>query len=110
MKLVYLVGDAHLNRQAALAEMIDSFTRRSDQAAAIAAFEREADLLAELESEYIPRIFDRFSENNRHYLVMEYVPGGTLDELLTAAGGKLDENFVIAVATQVREALEYLTV
>ena len=37
MKLVYLVGDAHLNRQAALAEMIDSFTRRSDQAAAIAA-------------------------------------------------------------------------
>jgi hypothetical protein len=29
MKLVYLVEDAHLNRKAALAEMIDSFTRRS---------------------------------------------------------------------------------
>jgi serine/threonine protein kinase len=108
MKLVYLVEDSHLNRKAALAEMIDSFTRRSDQAAAIAAFEREADLLAELESEYIPRIFDRFSENNRHYLVMEYVPGRTLEEQLTAGGGKLDENLVIAVATQVLEALEYL--
>jgi serine/threonine protein kinase len=108
MKLVYLVEDSHLNRKAALAEMIDSFTRSSDRAAAIAAFQREADLLAELESEYIPRIFDRFSENNRHYLVMEYVPGRTLDERLTAAGGKLDENFVIAVATQVLEALEYL--
>jgi serine/threonine-protein kinase len=108
MKLVYLVEDSHLNRKAALAEMIDSFTRRSDQAAAIAAFEREADLLAELESEYIPRIFDRFSEHNRHYLVMEYVPGRTLEERLTAAGGKLDENFVIAVATQLLEALEYL--
>jgi serine/threonine protein kinase len=108
MKLVYLVEDSHLNRKAALAEMIDSFTRSSDQAAAIAAFEREADLLAELESEYIPRIFDRFSENNRHYLVMEYVPGRTLEERLTAAGGKLDQNSVIAVATQVLEALEYL--
>jgi len=108
MKLVYLVDDSHLNRKAALAEMIDSFTRRSDQAAAIAAFEREADLLAELESEYIPRIFDRFSENNRHYLVMEYVPGRTLHERLTGAGGKLDETFVIAVANQVLEALEYL--
>jgi serine/threonine protein kinase len=108
MKLVYLVEDTHLNRKAALAEMIDSFTRLSDQAAAIAAFEREADLLAELESEYIPRIYDRFSENTRHYLVMEYVPGQTLDERLTTAGGKLDENFVIAVATQVLEALEYL--
>jgi eukaryotic-like serine/threonine-protein kinase len=71
MKLVYLVEDSHLNRKAALAEMIDSFTSSSDRAAAIAAFQREADLLAELESEYIPRIFDRFSENNRHYLVME---------------------------------------
>lgn len=108
MKLVYLVEDSHLNREAALAEMIDSFTRRSDQAAAIAAFQREADLLAELESEYIPRIFDRFSENNRHYLVMEYVPGPTLEERLAAAGGKLDEKFVIGVATQVLEALEYL--
>jgi serine/threonine protein kinase len=108
MKLVYLVEDSHLNREAALAEMIDSFTRRSDQAAAIAAFEREADLLAELESEFIPRIFDRFSEHNRHYLVMEYVPGPTLEQRLTAAGGKLDENFVIAVANQVLEALEYL--
>src|SRR5258708_39051081 len=88
--------------------MIDSFSRSADRAAAIAAFQREADLLAELESEYIPRIFDRFSENNRHYLVMEYVPGRTLDERLTAAGGKLDENFVIAVATQVLEALENL--
>jgi serine/threonine protein kinase len=108
MKPAYLVEDVHLKRQAALAEMIDSFTRPSDQAAAIAAFEREADLLAELESEFIPRIFDRFSENNRHYLVMQYVPGRTLDEQLTAAGGRLDETFVIAVATQVLEALEYL--
>ena len=84
MKLVHLVEDAHLNRKAALAEMIDSFTRRSDQAAAIAAFEREADLLAELESESIPRIFDRFSENNRHYLVA----GRTFEERMAAAGAE----------------------
>ena len=88
--------------------MIDSFTRPSDQAAAVAAFQREADLLAKIESEYIPRIFDCFSENNRHYLVMEYVPGRTLEERLTAANGKLDERFVMDVAAQILDALTYL--
>ena len=88
--------------------MIDSFTRSSDQAAAVASLQREADLLAKLESEYIPRIFDRFSENNRHYRVMEYVPGRTLEERLTAAGGKLDEKFVMDVAEQMLDALAYL--
>ncbi len=32
-------------------------------------------MLAQLSNEHIPRVFDRFSEQNRHYLVMEYVEG-----------------------------------
>jgi serine/threonine protein kinase len=108
MKLVFLVEDRRLNRKAALAEMIDSFSRPSDQAAAVASFQREADMLAKLESEYIPRIFDRLSEHNRHYLVMEYVPGRTLQERMTSAGGKLDDKFVMDVAAQIVEGLEYL--
>jgi serine/threonine-protein kinase len=65
-------------------------------------------MLAELNHEHIPRIYDRFSEQNRHYLVMEYVAGSTLEEEIKAAGGKLPEDRVIDVALQVLDTLEYL--
>jgi len=108
MKLVYLVEDRRLKRKCALAEMIDTFTRPEEQRAAVVAFEREADILAGLENEHIPRIFDRFSENDHHYLAMEYVPGETLENRVAAAGGKLDEATVIEVAEQILDTLEYM--
>src|SRR5215831_9122631 len=69
MKMVYLAEDLRLAaRPSALAEMVDSFTSPEMQKQAIAAFQREADMLAQLSNEHIPRVFDRFSEQNRHYL------------------------------------------
>ena len=41
-------------------------------------------MLAQLNNEHIPRIFDRFSEANRHYLVMEYIEGVTLEDEIRA--------------------------
>ena len=49
MKLVYLAEDLRLAaRPCALAEMVDSFTSPETQKAAVAAFQREADMLAQL--------------------------------------------------------------
>ena len=62
-------------RRCALAEMVDNFTSPDAQRQAVDAFQREADMLAQLNNEHIPRVFDRFSEQNRHYLVMEYIDG-----------------------------------
>src|SRR5271170_2649960 len=109
MKLVYLAEDLRLaSRRCALAEMVDSFTSPDMQQQAVAAFQREADMLAQLSNEHIPRIFDRFSEANRHYLVMEYIEGTTLEEELQAQGGKLEPARITDVAIQVLETLEYL--
>ena len=109
MKLVYLAEDLRLaSRPCALAEMVDSFTSPDMQKQAVAAFQREADMLAQLSNEHIPRVFDRFSEANHHYLVMEYIEGVTLEEKLRANGGKLAEEEVIDVALQVLDTLEYL--
>ncbi len=109
MKVVYLAEDLRLaNRRCALAEMVDTITSPDMQQQAISGFQREADMLAELSHEHIPRIFDRFSEQNRHYLVMEYVEGNTLEEELRNAGGKLPEQRVIEIALQVLDTLEYL--
>src|SRR6202162_106739 len=109
MKLVYLAEDLRLAaRPCALAEMVDSFTSPDTQKQAVAAFQREADMLAQLSNEHIPRVFDRFSEQNRHYLVMEYIDGFTLEDELKNSGGKLDETRVIDIALQILDTLQYL--
>jgi serine/threonine protein kinase len=109
MKLVYLAEDLRLAaRLCALAEMVDSFTSPDTQKAAIAAFQREADMLAQLSNEHIPRVFDRFSDQNHHYLVMEFIDGITFEQKLKDAGGKLPETEVIDVALQVLDTLQYL--
>jgi serine/threonine protein kinase len=109
MKLVYLAEDLRLaGRSCALAEMVDSITSPELQQQAVAAFQREADMLAQLANEHIPRIFDRFSEANRHYLVMEYIDGQTLEDELRSNGGKLPPARVIEIARQILTTLEYL--
>src|SRR5579863_3622661 len=109
MKLVYLAEDLRLAaRPCALAEMVDSFTSPDMQKQAVTAFQREADMLAQLSNEHIPRVFDRFSDENHHYLVMEFIDGITLEQKLKDAGGKLPESEVIDVALQVLDTLEYL--
>jgi serine/threonine protein kinase len=91
-KTVYLAQDLRLNRRpCALAEMIDSFADAAEQQQAIAAFQREADLLAGLKDEHIPQIYDKFSEGQNHYLVMEYIEGDTLENRLRAAHGALPD-------------------
>lgn len=109
MKLVYLAQDLRLSaRPCALAEMVDTFTSPEAQQNAIASFEREADMLARLSNEHIPRVIDRFSEANHHYLVMEYIDGLTLEDELKNQGGKLAADLVVDVAIQILETLEYL--
>jgi serine/threonine protein kinase len=109
MKLVYLAEDLRLAaRRCALAEMVDSFTSPDMQTQAVSAFQREADMLAQLNNEHIPRIFDRFSEANHHYLVMEYIDGPTLEDELRKNGGKLKPERVIDIALQILDTLDYL--
>src|ERR1700733_10803505 len=109
MKLVYLAEDLRLAaRPCALAEMVDSITNPQMQSQAVAAFQREADMLAELNNEHIPRIYDRFNEQNRHYLVMEFVDGVTLEQALKDDGGKLDPKRVVEIALKIHDKLDYL--
>ena len=109
MKLVYLAEDLRLAaRRCALAEVVDNFTNPDAQRQAVEAFQREADMLARLNNEHIPRVFDRFSEQNRHYLVMEYIDGATLEEEMKQAGGRLADPRVVEIALQILDTLAYL--
>jgi len=72
-------------------------------------FEREAQLLAGLRHANLPRVIDHFVlPGQGQYLVMDFVEGKSLSDLLVERGGPLDEAEVLPWIRQVADALEYL--
>ena len=71
-------------------------------------FEREARLMARLSHPTLPRVSDYFTEGNRAYLVMQFIDGPDLAEILARQPGPLPERVVIAWADQLLDALIYL--
>src|SRR5271168_4921396 len=109
MGMVYLAHDQRLsNRPCALKEMVDHFIDPQQRIEANDYFAREADTLAQLKHPAIPAISDRFDDQNRHYLVMEYVEGRNLEEEIAVRGGPLPEGLIIDVARQLCDVLAYL--
>jgi serine/threonine protein kinase len=100
---VYLAHDEVLNRDVAL--KILSRRCASDNGL-VERFRSEARSAASLSHPNIVSIYDRGeTEDGTYYIVMEYVPGGTLKECILRKG-PLSPNMAAAVATQVAEALE----
>jgi len=109
MKAVYLAEDLRFKaRRCALAVMVDNFTSEEARRQAVLSFQREADVLAQLDHPAIPRVSDRFSERDHHYFVMDYVAGETLEAKLATAGGRLGQSEAIHLALQICDALDYL--
>lgn len=74
-------------------------------------FLREATVLARLDHPNLPKVSDFFSNGMRDYLVMDFVPGKDLRELLLEARRSktfLDERLVLGWASQLADALSYL--
>lgn len=66
-------------------EAVDT-ANQQDFAAARESFDREAELLTRLKSDYVVRVFDRFAINGTTYYAMEYIPGGTLQDRIKPLG------------------------
>jgi serine/threonine-protein kinase len=74
-------------------------------------FYREASTLARLDHPNLPKVSDFFSFGGRDYLVMDFVPGRDLKEIMLEAksnGKFLPEAEVVRWAMQLSDALEYL--
>lgn len=74
-------------------------------------FLQEASILAKLDHPNLPKVSDFFSDEGRDYLVMDYVPGYDLQQLLAqsrANGRLLEPETVLAWAEQIIDALAYL--
>jgi serine/threonine protein kinase len=102
-----LLGTDALTRYA-LKEMVLPFADYLDLQTRLRAFEVEINRLSLLDHPFIPKIKEGFSDSKRVYLVMEYVEGVTLEEILYGTNGLLDEQQVGGWALQLCEVLTYL--
>ena len=110
---IYLAEDNRLQgRLCAIKEVEHNQTLPSDIfEQAREQFFREASVLARLDHPNLPKVSDYFSEDVRDYLVMDYVPGKDLRQLMQEARRNktfLAEDEVLRWAVQIAEALDYL--
>jgi serine/threonine protein kinase len=72
------------------------------------AFEREASLMANLRHPSLPNVIDHFSEDDGQYLVMEFIPGEDLGQLLELRGRPFPSAEVLSWADELLKAIEHL--
>lgn len=100
---VYRVDDLSLKTVCALKENLDYWDEAQRQ------FEREALLLANLRHPNLPRVTDFFTiAAQGQYLVMDYVEGYDLQNILDRLGHPLEEGQVVRWIDQICDALAYL--
>lgn len=102
MGAVYEAIDRRLNITVALKESFASDHRLRRQ------FAREARMLAKLNHPALPRVTDYFTESNRVFLVMQFIPGPDLAEIISRKRGPFPKQEVIDWAHQILDALIYL--
>src|SRR5437763_13762017 len=88
MGTVYRARDNRIDSVVAVKEMTEKDVSADERAAGIRQFEREAKLLGQLSHPHLPRVTDYFVEEDRCYLVMEFVQGVTLESRLNETDGK----------------------
>jgi len=113
MGSIYLADDLRLEgRLCAVKEVrLDPSLSEETLSQTRSQFLREATVLARLDHPNLPKVSDFFSEEHSDYLVMDYVPGQDLRNLMVEArqrGEFLSEKEVLAWAGQIADALSYL--
>lgn len=102
MGAVYEATDLRLGHSVAVKQTL------TEQEELWTLFEREARLMARLNHPVLPQVTDYFTEGNRAFLVMQFVAGNDLAEVLTQQPGPIPRRVVIAWADQLLDALIYL--
>jgi serine/threonine-protein kinase len=113
MGSVYLAEDMRLEgRKCAIKAVRFDAAMQADVIAELQRqFSREAAILARLDHPNLPKVSDYFSEDGWDFLVMDYVSGQNLKEIMDEArrtGRFLSEFEVLGWARQLCDALEYM--
>lgn len=102
MGAVYEALDERLDAVVALKETLFADERLRKQ------FEREARLLARMHHPALPRVSDHFAEGEGQFLVMQFIEGDDLAQMMTLRQGPFPQEQVLMWGDQLLDALDYL--
>jgi hypothetical protein len=102
MGAVYEAVDERLDTTIALKETLFADERLRRQ------FEREARLLARMHHPALPRVSDHFGEGDGQFLVMQYIAGDDLAQMMADKRGPFPPDQVLTWGDQLLDALDYL--
>lgn len=102
MGAVYEAMDERLDTTVALKETLFADDRLRKQ------FEREARLLARMHHPALPRVSDHFAEGEGQFLVMQFIPGDDLSQMMARKRGPFPADQVLMWGDQLLDALDYL--
>jgi len=102
MAVVYKAKDSLLNRYVAIKILKEEFSNNKDF---VEKFKREATAAASLSDINIVNIYDIGSDKDVNYIVMEYIKGKTLKEVIRE-NGLIPQDKAIKIAIQIGKALD----
>ncbi|MFZ3589965.1 serine/threonine protein kinase [Bacillus sp. DJP31] len=101
--MVYLALD-----QEAMKTVVVKQLRKRKSKVRLGLLQREAKMLASLTHPSIPRFIDFFQEDQKSFLVMEFVDGRNVEELLFHEGRTFNEKESLQLLLEVLKVVEYL--
>jgi tRNA A-37 threonylcarbamoyl transferase component Bud32 len=103
MGTVYLGVDVMLERKVAIKMLLPEIASQRD---IVERFRAEAVTLARLNHPSVATLFNFFREGNQYFMVMEYVPGRTLETVIRETGA-LSVDRTVAVMCKVLDGIEH---
>lgn len=107
MSAVYRANDSNLRRVVAI-KLIHSHLSSNPEF--VRRFEAEATAVAQLRHPHIIQVHDYNNDGGTYYIVLEFVPGETLQQRLkrlSDAGRQMELDEVLGIATSIGDALAY---
>ncbi len=104
MGSVYLAKHLQLNRTVAIKSLLPQFLGNNEIKAR---FKNEASTLAHLQHPNIVGLFDYIETDSGMYLIMEYVKGTPLDDLISKIIGPLPETKALPIIKGILDGFSY---
>ncbi len=106
---MYRGKDLETNREVAIKELlVEGFINPTEREQAIEQFQFEAKLLLRLVHQNLPKFEDYFEYGGKRYLIMEFVRGENLKDIIGKTDGFLDETQLFRWALELCDVMQYL--
>jgi len=105
---VYLCYEAHLEKNWAIKELHTDLIKGEEKRKALEQFKIEAKILANLNHSNIPKVIDYFEDSRKHYLVMDYIEGWTLKQVIESSSSFIAVRDLINWGIKICEILHFL--